>query len=57
MFYKRSIQKIKQSIGSKQDGGKMDRNREGLSGAAARTGVLKEKWKKKMQVYKKRRWQ
>ena len=47
MFYERYIQKIKQLAWSRYDGGKMDRNVEVLSGAAARTGVLKEKWGKK----------
>ena len=43
MFYKRYIHKTKQRIGGRQHGGKMDRNREVLSGAAARTGDFKEK--------------
>ena len=43
MFYKRYIHKTKQRIGSRQNGGKMDRNEEVLSGAAARTGDFKEK--------------
>ena len=42
MFYKRYIQKTKQLIWSREEGGKMDRNGEALSGAAARTGGLKK---------------
>ena len=45
MFYKIYIQKTKHPIGSRQDGEKMDRNGEALSGAAARTGNLNKKQK------------